>query len=350
MISLRTAKKLTVPNYKKAGKQMKTIWANMNPDKVDMSTLARHCEGKYHLIAQAAPGNDPAAVLALAGQADAVISGLEKWDEAALSAVRGKVRFIQKYGMGLDNIDLEAAARNGILVANIIGANSAAVAEVALLHILNIGRRFVSCVNGVKDGIWPAYEEGDELDGKTVGLLGYGNISKQLVRMLSGFQVTILAYDPYVSQPAEGQPVTFVSSREELFARSDIVSLHIPCTPETAGSINADLFSRMRQGACLVNTCRGGVINEADLIKALRSGQIGAAGLDVRAQEPPAADDVLLQMPNVYITSHMGAESNESQARSQKVMCEALDTVFSGGIPVFARNAELYQKYQGEIK
>lgn len=335
---------------KKAGKPMKTIWANIDPTKVDMSTLARHCEGKYRLISQAAPGNDPAAVLELAGQADAVISGLERWDEAALSAVRGKVQFIQKYGMGLDNIDLEAAARNGILVANILGANSAAVAEVALLHILNLGRRFVSCVNGVKNGVWPAYEQGTELDGKTIGLLGYGNISKNLVRMLSGFRVTILAYDPYVTQPAQGQQVQFLGSREELFERSDIVSLHIPCTPETEGSINASLFSRMRRGACLVNTCRGGVINEADLIQALRSGQLSAAGLDVRAQEPPAADDELLGMPNVYVTSHMGAESQESQQRSQRIMGEALDTVFSGGIPTFARNGELYLKYQGEAK
>lgn len=322
---------------------MKKIWVNHDPERVDLSYLFDHFSGKYEVIAKAVP-NDPAQYVPLAQQADVVIGGLETWNAETLQAVRGKVKMIQKFGMGVDNIDLRAAADNGILVANILGANSAAVAEIAFLHILNVGRRFVNCVNTVKGGVWTLAPQGTELDGKTVGLLGFGNIARHLARMLSGFQVKLLAYDPYAPNPADFPNVEFVTEQSELFVRSDIVSLHIPCTPETAGSINKAVFDMMKPGAYLVNTCRGAVINEADLADALRSGKIAAAGLDVLCSEPPCWDNPLLSMDNVYVTSHMGAESGEAILRSQIVMAEAIDTFFAGGIPKFARNADLLQK------
>lgn len=319
---------------------MKRIWINHDPQKVDLSYLMDHFSEKCEVVAQAAP-NDPKIYVPLAQQADIIIGGMEVWNAETLAAVRGKVKMIQKFGMGVDNIDLKAAADNGILVANILGANSAAVAEIALLHILNLGRKFVTCVNTVKAGTWTLAPQGYELDGKTIGLLGFGNIARHLARMLSGFQVKILAYDVTLPDPAGFANVEFVGSREELFRRSDIVSLHIPCTPETRGSINKAVFDSMKPGSCLVNTCRGAVINEGDLVEALRNGKLSAAGLDVLCQEPPEKGNPLLAMDNVFITSHMGAESKEAIYRSQVIMSEAIDTFLAGGIPKFARNAPL---------
>lgn len=322
---------------------MKKIWINIDPEHVDFSYFYEHFAGRCEVLAKQVP-NDPAQYLPLAQDADVVISGMETWNRETLAAVKGKVGFIQRFGMGMDNIDLQAASENGILVANILGANSAAVAEVAFLHILNLGRRFVTCINTVKGGTWNAPPTGSELDGKTVGLLGFGNIARHLARMLSGFQVKILTYDPYAPDPKLYPNVEFLQTQEELFERSDIVSLHIPCTPETRGTINKSLFDRMKDGALLVNTCRGGVINEADLLEALHSGKIAAAGLDVLCEEPPRAENPLLNLDNVFVTSHMGAESKEAIDRSLVIMAEAIDTFLAGGTPKFARNADQLKK------
>lgn len=322
-----------------------TIWINVDPVKVDLSYLEKQFSGKYDFVAKAIPGNRPDLVREQALSSDVVISTLEKWDEALLAEAEGKVKFIQKYGMGLDNIDLEAAARHHIPVANIIGANSASVAEVALLHILNAGRKFTPCVGGVKARVWPSTITGTELDGKTVGLLGFGNIARNLARMLSGFRVQILTYDPYVKEEQLPEGVRSVGSREELFEQSDIVSLHIPSTPETAGSINRECFDRMKMGAYLINTCRGSVINEADLAEALKSGRIGAAGLDVLCDEPPMDDNPLLDMENVFITSHMGAETAEGGLRSQTIMAETIKAFLEKGeLSQYVRNRELLER------
>lgn len=315
------------------------VWLNLNPEKVDVSVLNKQLEKiDCELIAESVPGNNSEEVLAHALNADVVISILETWDENMLKKVAGKVKFIQKYGAGLDNIDLEAAGKYGIPVANVPGGNSAAVAEVALLHILNCGRRFSSCVSGVKNNHWPATITGNELDQKTVGIMGYGNIARHLVRMLKGFRVKILAYDAFVSEALDGQDVTFVQSPKELFSQSDIISLHIPCTEKTRGSINKELFDCMKDGAIFVNTCRGGVVNEQDLVDALNSGKIAAAGLDVLAEEPPQADNPLMKMDNVFITSHMGAASFESEERSQQIMADAIGQFLQGKLPEGVRN------------
>ncbi len=319
-----------------------TIWINLDPQKVDLTCLEQRFAGKYHFIEKAIPGNDPKAVLEQAKQADVVISILEKWDKKQLEAVKGRVRFIQKYGMGLDNIDLAAASQCRIPVANVIGANSAAVAEVALLHILNVGRKFSPCVSGVKAGVWPSTITGTELDGKTIGLLGFGHIARHLARMLSGFDVKILAYDPYISGKPVPAGVQMVSSREALFAASDIISLHIPCTEETRGSINKESFRQMKKGVYLINTCRGGVIKEADLAEAIRNGTVAAAGLDVMAEEPPAGENPLLKMDQVFITSHMGAESAEAGQRSQVIMADTIEKFLEeGALSEFVQNREM---------
>lgn len=316
-----------------------TIWLNLDEKKVDVSCLDRHfAEKGYHFIKKPVSAKDEDSTINMARQADIVISTWEPWNERTLNAVKDKVRFIVRYGAGMDNIQIPMATKAGILVGNVPGANSAAVAEIALLHILNLGRRFSRCVDECRKGNWSC-TPGTELDGKTVGLLGFGNIGKQLVRMMSGFHIQILAYDPYLSrEDMEKYPVEFTEDMDDIFRRSDIVSLHIPCTEDTFGLVNREKLSLMKPSACLINTCRGGVVNEADLMDALRKGQLGGAGLDVLAQEPPKPDDPLLQMDNVFVTSHIGAASLEAERRSQLIIAECIDIFVSGKIPYNAKN------------
>lgn len=321
---------------------MKTkVWVNLDPKKVDVSYLYQQFEEMgCDFEAEEIPNNDPKLLIEKAKNVDVVVAAMEPWNEKTLGAVKGHVKFIQKYGTGVDSIDLKAAGKNGIPVANIPGANAPAVAEIALLHILNLGRKFTPCVEGSREGIWPSTVTGNELDGKTVGLAGYGRVARNLARMISGFSVNLVAYDPFVKEAAPGQKVTFADTLEELFEQSDIVSLHMPFMPSTAGIINKNLFERMKPNAYLVNTCRGGVINEQDLMEALRSGRLAGAGLDVLAEEPPKWNQPLLHMDHVYVTSHMGAASMESEYRSQVIIADNIKEFLAGRLPESVRNKE----------
>ena len=323
----------------------KTIWLNLDSEKVDVSYLFDFCrERGWTLLAKPIPTGDEALTVETARQADAVISTWEPWNERTLPQVKDKIRYIVRYGAGLDNIDIPAATKEGILVGNVPGANSPAVAEVALLHMLNIGRRFSHCTEGCRKGIWPSTITGNELDGKTVGLLGFGNIGKQLVRLLRGFEVNILVYDAFFPDQDDAKyGVTFVKDAERLYRESDILSLHVPLNGETRGMINKDVFRLMKPSAYLINTCRGPVVNETDLIEALRTGAIRGAGLDVLTEEPPQADNPLLSMDNVSVTSHMGAASLESEHRSQVIIGDCLADYFAGNIPYNVKNKEAAQ-------
>lgn len=326
----------------------KTVWVNLDEKKVDMTYLDKRFEEKgYRLIKKAVAPTEENAVL-MGSQADAIVSISEPWNKNTLPQIAGAGRFIIRYGAGTDNIDIPEATRLGIPVANVPGANSQAVAEVAMLHILNVGRRFTQCVMGCKAHIWPSTITGNELDGKTLGLIGFGNIARQLTRMVSGFDVKVLAYDAFLDsngrEHAAKMNVTLVDSMEDIFRKSDIVSLHIPLNDSTRGSINGSLFSLMKQSAYLVNTCRGGVINESDLIAALMNKTIQGAGLDVLCDEPPKDDNPLLTMDNVFITSHMGAASLESEHRSQVIIADSIIEFFDGKLPYNIKNKDVIVK------
>ncbi len=315
----------------------KTIWVNLDPVLVDLKIIESTCREKgYELIEKPIP-SDEALTVEMASKADAIISIAEPWNENTLSKIAGQGKFIMRYGVGTDNIDIPTASKYKIPIANIPGANSATVAEIALSHILNLGRCFYNEVNTVKNGKWESDNLGSELDGKVLGLVGYGNIARQVSRVVSGFDVSVIAFDPYVNEIglefAKKYNVTLVNSMEELFSTADIVSLHIPLNNETRGSINKKYFDLMKPSSYLLNTCRGGVINEDDLIDALKAGKIKKAGLDVLAQEPPQKDNPLLSMPNVYITPHVASNTYENGVRSQIIMMETIEAFFNGEIP-----------------
>ena len=231
-----------------------------------------------------------------------------------------KLKLIQKYGIGVDKIDLEAAARRGIPVCISAGVNAVAVAETAITLMLGVYKRLCVAHNTLRAGQWLKWELRTgcyELWQKTVGLLGGGAIGRAVAKRLShGFECRVLYYDilrlPEETERALGMLYTPL---EDLLRQSDIVSLHIPLTPETRGVIGARTLAWMKPTAVLINTSRGGVVDEPALIAALQHGTIAAAGLDVFAKEPPDRDNPLLQMDNVVVTPHNGGGTVDTMKR-----------------------------------
>ena len=224
---------------------------------------------------------------------------------AEVIAAAPKLRLIQKIGIGVNTIDLEAAAARGIAVCNLPGSNAPAVAEMALMLMLATLRRLPQFDSGLRQGIFhPTADVQDhleELGGKTVGLLGYGAIPRHLTPILQAMGCRVIYHSRTPRPDARADCVDF----DTLIRESDVLSLHIPLTPETEGVICAGTLARMKPGAILVNTARGGLVDQIALTAALASGHIGGAGLDVFAVEPPDADDPLFMLDNVVVAPHV---------------------------------------------
>ena len=249
-------------------------------------------------------------VAALLPGCDGYIAGLDTIDAAALAAA-DRLKVIARYGAGVDNVDLEAARRKGIVVTNTPGANAASVAELTIGLMLALLRSIPCAHERTRAGEWPRLE-GLSLEGRTVGLLGLGAVGKQVARRLQGFDCTVLAHDPQPDEAFAREHGVALCSRDELIAASDLLSLHLPLLPATKGLVDAAFLSRMKRGACLINTARGDLVDEEALAAALRAGHLRGAALDTFAQEPPNRDNPLLALPQVIVTPHMGAHSDSA--------------------------------------
>jgi D-3-phosphoglycerate dehydrogenase len=247
-------------------------------------------------------------VAALLPGIDGYIAGLDVIDQAALESA-DRLKVIARYGVGVDQVDLEAAKDKGIIVTNTPGANSVSVAELALGLMLALSRQIPEAAQAVAQGKWPRYA-GLSLEGKAVGILGLGAIGKQLARRLAGFDCRILAYDPYADEIFVKDHQIGLASLETVIAESDFVSLHLPLLPGTRGLVNDEFLARMKKGAFLINTSRGEVVDEAALLRALQSGRLRGAGLDAFIQEPPDPSNPLLHLPQVICTPHLGAQTD----------------------------------------
>jgi len=221
-----------------------------------------------------------------------------------------RARLIQKYGVGIERIDVEAARRARIPVAIAAGSNAAPVSELVLALMLAVNRRLLFADRSVRAGAWPRPEMRStclQLDGKTVGLLGFGAIARATARRLSGFDVRILYHSRARADAATERTLRVEAvALDELLARSDIVSVHVPLSPATRHLIDRAALAKMKPDAILLNTARGGVIDEAALVDALRSGRLRGAGLDVYTDEPPASDNPLFGLDNVVLMPHAG--------------------------------------------
>ena len=222
------------------------------------------------------------------------------------------LKVIVRGGVGLDTIDVEFARSKGIAVMNTPLASSASVAELALGYMFALARSIYQATASMKAEKWDKKSfEGDEIGGKTLGLIGVGNIGKALAARAAALGMSVVAYDPYVKS-LDG--VTLVQSLDELLEQADYISLHLPKTKESAGMIGAAQFAKMKKGVRIVNCARGGIIDEGALYEALTSGQVAGAALDVYAEEPPT-DWKLLKLPNVIGSPHIGAATKEAQGR-----------------------------------
>jgi D-3-phosphoglycerate dehydrogenase len=239
---------------------------------------------------------------------DGYIAGLDAIDRDALEGA-DRLQVIARYGVGVDNVDLDAAAEKGILVTNTPGANSGSVAELAVGLMLALGRNLVEAAVAARSGGWPRLQ-GTSLEGRCVGLLGFGAIGRQVARRLAGFGCRVLAYDPFPDAAAAAESGVELASFNQVLAQADFLSLHLPVLPETRRLVNASFLAQMKDGACLVNTARGELIDESALVEALQSGKLRGAALDVFPVEPPPADNPLLQLPQVLVTPHISSHTD----------------------------------------
>ena len=249
-----------------------------------------------------------------------------------------KLRVISKQGVGLDNIDLAAAKARGVMVCRTPGVNREAVAEMALTLGLSVVRRVTEFDRRIRAGgkVQRADFLGHESWQKTVGIVGMGNIGTLVARKWRGaFDARIVGYDPYVPADRWSElPHQRADSLEEMLPRVDILSLHLPLTPESRNMIDAAGLARMKPTAVVINTSRGGIVNEAALYQAISSGKLFGAGFDVFEAEPPTSDHPLLTLPTFVATPHAAAGTIETQIRSSTLVASQLFEALAGGQPL----------------
>ena len=259
--------------------------------------------------------------------ADGVIVGVESVDKAYIDA-HPSLKAVVKFGVGTDNIDVEYCKEKGIFVGRTVGSNARSVAETAISFILADSKNLFESIANTRENGW-AKMTGYEILGKTVGIVGFGAIGKHVAKMAVGLGMKVLAYDAFgIDRELAASMEVEIADLGEIIARSDFLSLHVPLTPETANMISAKEMASMKSSAVLINTARGGIVNEADLYEALKGGVIRAAYFDVFSSEPPAKDEPLLTLPNFYLTPHIASRSEEAEKNtadmSTRIILDAL--------------------------
>jgi D-3-phosphoglycerate dehydrogenase len=265
-------------------------------------------------------GTDRPALLAALSDAHAVlIRSATKIDAEAIAAAP-LLKVVARAGVGLDNVDIKTATTAGVMVVNAPTSNIISAAELTVGHILSLARHIPAAHASLAAGAWKRSSyTGTELFEKTVGIIGLGRIGALIAARLQAFDMRVVAYDPYVTSARAQQLGVHLLTLDELLEQSDFVTIHMPKTPETTGMIGAEQFAKMKPTSYVVNVARGGLIDEDALHAALTTGQIAGAGLDVFTSEPPASDGSaarLLDLPNVVVTPHLGASTDEAQEKA----------------------------------
>jgi D-3-phosphoglycerate dehydrogenase / 2-oxoglutarate reductase len=250
------------------------------------------------------------------------------------------LKAIGRAGIGVDNIDIEAATKRGVIVANAPESNTVAAAEHTLGLMLAAARRIPAADASLKGGEWKRSAfKGVEVREKTLGLVGLGHVGAIVARGAIGMGMKVLAYDPYVSEDRmRSMNVERAETTDEVFENADFVSLHVPRTPQTIGLVNAESLAKMKPTAYLINVARGGIVDEAALYEALKGDVIGGAALDVFAEEP-TTDSPIFSLPNVVVTPHLGASTAEAQDRAGITAAEQVAAALRGQVPMHAINA-----------
>jgi len=258
---------------------------------------------------------------------DGFIAGLDSITKKVMDNA-GSLKVISRYGIGVDNVDLEAARARNIVVCNTPGANSQAVADLTLALMLCAARKLTTLDRKTREGQWPR-STGIELYGKTLGILGLGAVGRAVAKRAAGFSMRIIAYDPFIDVEYAAANNIISLSFDEVIKEADFLCLHLPLTEETRQIISAGIINTMKKGAIIVNTARGGLIDEIAAYEALKQGHLGGMGLDVYESEPPGASP-LLTLDNVVITPHTAAHTVEAMTAMANMAVQNLIDVLSG--------------------
>lgn len=273
--------------------------------------------------------NRPELLKAVA-DADALLVRSATTVDAEVLEAAPKLQIVGRAGVGLDNVDIETATSRGVMVANAPTSNIHSACEHAISLLLSTARQIPAADKTLRDGEWKRSSfKGVEILGKTIGIVGFGHIGQLFAQRLAAFETEIIAYDPYANPARAAQLGVELVELEELMGRSDFVTIHLPKTKETAGMFNADLLAKSKKGQIIINAARGGLVDEAALAEAIKSGHIRGAGFDVYASEP-CTDSPLFELEEVVVTPHLGASTVEAQDRAGTDVAASVLKALSG--------------------
>lgn len=258
---------------------------------------------------------------------DGYVAGLDFVTEKVINSCEN-LKIISRYGAGFDRVDIAAAKAKGIPVTNTPGVNAEAVGELAFSLILSVARRITYLNNSTRNGEW-VRSTGMELKGKTIGIMGLGAIGKVVARCAKGFEMNVIAYDPFINEAYCKENNITVCTFDEVVEQADVISLHLPLLDSTKHMINKDAISKMKPTTILINTSRGGIIDEDAAYEALKAGKLGGLGLDAFEIEPPTGS-TLFELDNVVVTPHTGAHTKEATDNMANAAIKNLIDVLSG--------------------
>ncbi|HVU33573.1 MAG TPA: phosphoglycerate dehydrogenase [Opitutaceae bacterium] len=298
----------------------------------------------WEVIRARGPLNE-ADTLKLVGDIDGYICGDDMITRQVLEKARPKLKVLSKYGIGVDKIDVKSCTEFGIPLLFTPGVNHTTVAEHTFLLLLALEKNFLfhtfSTRSGYKETNW-LRKTGHELLDKTIGIIGLGRIGKEVAIRANAFGMHPIGYDVYWDEKfAAAHNVKRAATMDEVFAKSDYISLHTNLTPETRDMINAKTIAKMKKGVLLLNCARGEIVHTSDMVEALKSGQVGGYGTDVLDVEPPAPDHPLLKLPNVVCTPHIGSRTHESVQRQATAAVTNLIRAMHGEKPLAQVNPEV---------
>jgi D-3-phosphoglycerate dehydrogenase len=295
-------------------------------------------------------GTDRPALLAAVADADALLVRSATKVDAEVLAAANRLKVVARAGVGLDNVEVPAATARGVMVVNAPTSNIVSAAEHAAALLLAVARRIPAADQSLRGGEWKRSSfNGVELNGKTAGIVGLGKIGQLLAQRLAAFGMELIAYDPYVAPARAAQLGIEIVTLDELLARADTISIHLPKTPETKGLIGADQLAKVKPGVIIVNDARGGLIDEQALADAVREGRVGGAGIDVFATEPTTSSP-LFELPNVVVTPHLGASTSEAQDRAGTDVARSVLLALAGDFVPDAVNVQTGGVVGEEVK
>ncbi|MGI5125293.1 phosphoglycerate dehydrogenase [Pseudonocardia sp. CA-107938] len=286
-------------------------------------------------------GTDRPALLAAVAGADALLVRSATLVDAEVLAAGPRLKVVGRAGVGLDNVDVQAATARGVMVVNAPTSNIVSAAEHAVALLLAAARNIPAADASLRAGKWARSAfTGTEINGKVAGIVGLGKIGQLVAQRLAAFGTSLIAYDPYVAPARAAQLGIELVELDELLSRADLISIHLPKTPETLGLIGKDQLALTRPGVIIVNAARGGLVDEDALAEAVRSGHVGGAGIDVYVTEPATASP-LFELPQIVVTPHLGASTAEAQDRAGTDVARSVQLALAGEFVPDAVNVQV---------